>query len=343
MPRRVLLFLSEILSSQTLLPVLAALRARGCDVRVINDGFCRAFLDSEGCDYELIDYDFAGRIAEPVAWADVVVTGKSYVEPSEYLLMELARAMGKPLLLALPDPGADVVMAKLRSRDGVGHITLPVSLVADARTRSELVRRGLPADRLIPAGNPYFDDLYDRLASPLPDVRRPGTVAYFATPFDLDWERGILPTDYSHRRMIEDVKERVESLGAVLIAKNHPQVPKELLEGIEIFDGHPLDLIRRVTATVSSYSTTLLEAWVAGVPSVSYQPWTADIRADVFAERIPIVKNLADLERALGEALTAGVASGAPRPITFFPGQAREAYVAAIEQLGDQVISFSLE
>lgn len=326
--RNVLVLLSEILSAKTLAPLVERLAdVPDIELRVINDGFCVDFIRTLGIPFELIDQDFADRVRPLIAWADLVLMGKSYVEPAEYDILRIAKEMDRPVLIAIPDMGLDIVRAKLR---GIGdEIPWPLLLLADPRTKDSLVASGVPGAKIIEAGNPYFDDLYRDLVGDRCDQSAEG-IGYLSTPFCLDYSRGVLPANYPHALLIDDLKVACEELGVPLVAKLHPQVNPELFEGVEIRDGSPLEFIRQIRVAVGCYSTTLLEAYVAGVPTISYQPWDADIRGDVFEGRIPIVKTREDLVSSLGAALHEERKVEPGRAITYFPGASLNRFVEVV-------------
>lgn len=327
---KVLVLLSEILSAKTLVPVVEHLAGTpGVEVRVINDGFCVEFVRTLGIPFVLIDDDFARRVRQHIIWADVVVMGKSYVEPAEYQIMRIAQELNRPVLLVLPDMGVDIVRAKLK---GIGtEIRWPQLLLADPRTKESLRSIGVPGHLLFEAGNPYFDVLYRELVSD-PGNHFAQGIGYLSTPFCLDYSRGILPADYPHALLVDDLREACAEVGQPLVAKLHPQVNPELFEGLEIRGGTPLAFIRHIRVAVGCYSTTLLESFVAGVPTISYQPWDADIRGDVFQGRIPIVKTREGLHAALRQAIQTKRTIAKDRTTTYFPGSSVLRYVDLVLQ-----------
>lgn len=320
--RRILFFLSEILAAKTIYPIIKKFQERGdVEIRVVNDGFCRDFIESLALRCIVIESDFEANIEPLVRWADIIITGKTYVQQSEYMLFLHASKHKKPCLLILPDMGGDIVRAKLRGLGGTfgEGVPLPTLLVADPRTRDSLVASGLPSHKVLEFGNPYFDELYAALPiQPVTTSNLP--VGYFSTPFELDYTRGILPACYRQSQLISDIKQACGDVQRAILAKRHPQLEPSLFTGIAQFDGTPLEMFRRVSVAVGSYSTTLLEAYVAGIPSISYQPWPINIRDDVFDGRIPIVKTKEELVGALRGVLSQPpVQGGEPTFITFYP------------------------
>ena len=331
MKKRILFFLSEILSAKTLTPLIETVRRDpAIQVAVINDGFCVDFIRTLNIPFNLLDSNFENAVVPFLEWADLIIMGKSYEQKSEYIIIEKADSKNIPLLLVIPDMGIDIVKAKLR---GLGtersnkDIPVPILLLADPMTRNSLAELGIPPHRMIEAGNPYFDDLYLALCEESPDAQQPRGVAYFSTPFELDWERGILPAEYRQIDLIDEIAAVCEELDVPLIGKRHPQVDPLMFRDMEMFEGAPLDLLRRVNVSVGSYSTTLLESYVAGVPTVSYQPWESNIRADVFDGRIPIAKSFDELKEFLKNALEVQrkVMPGG-NIITYNPGSSLQRY-----------------
>jgi hypothetical protein len=217
--------------------------------------------------------------------------------------------------------GIDIVRAKLR---GIGAesscgISWPTLLVADERTRESLRYLDIPNERIVEFGNPYFDELYEELECDRSEWDAQG-IGYFSTPFELDFQRGILPANYRQQEMVEDIKRACERLGQPLIAKRHPQVENSVFDGLEVFEGTPLEMIRKIRVAVGCYSTTLLEAYAAGIPTISYQPWPANIRQDVFDARIPIVKSASELSESLRLVLSRPQSRRVTTLLTYNPG-----------------------
>ncbi len=317
-PVRVLAFVSEILSAKTLVPIIGALMSdEGFQVRIVNDGFCREFVESLGLPVEYIVDDFESGIEKEICQASVILMGKSYVQPSEYVLLRLAARHGVPVLMVVPDMGIDIVRAKLAGIGG--EIPWPKFFMADARTRASMRSINVPDELIVEFGNPYFDELYHELEQDTSEWNPVG-IGYFSTPFELDFDRGILPADYRQRDFTEDIRQACRELGQPLIGKRHPQVDPVYFEGMAVFEGTPLEMIRQIRVAVGSYSTTLLEAYAAGIPTISYQPWEADIRHDVFEGRIPIVKSTSELKKALAQMMEKPRARQEPEYITYNPG-----------------------
>lgn len=337
MKNHLLVFLSEILSAKTLVPIVSALkRDSSIEIQIVNDGFCKEFVESLEIPFTCIESDFESRIRPIIAGSALILMGKTYIQPSEYQILNIAQQEGTPVLLSIPDMGFDIVHAKLIGiGGGYGEgAPLPLLMLADQRTIESLRRSGIPDSHIIEAGNPYFDELYQELEiNPLRsiDAKR---VGYFSTPFELDYTRGILPAKYAQAQLIQDIREACSKLGYELVGKRHPQVPESLFDGIPLFEGRPIDLIRDVKVGIGSYSTTLIECWASGLPTVSYQPWKADIRGDVFADRIPIVKTpqelLINLERAMGSELDPHLDT---RFVTCNPGTSTETYLKVIRDI----------
>ncbi len=317
-PIRVLVFVSEILSAKTLIPIVEAMRREPeFTVTMVNDGFCIEFIRSLAMPVEYIVDDFESEIDLKIRDSSVVLMGKSYAQPSEYQILRRANHWGVPVLMVVPDMGIDIVRAKLRSIGGESNcIPFPTLLLADEKTHVSLRSLNVPDHRIVEFGNPYFDELYEQLAEDTAEWNATG-IGYFSTPFELDFDRGILPADYRQKDLIADIRKVCASLSQPLTGKRHPQVDLALFEGMRVFDGTPLEMIRTIRIAVGSYSTTLLEAYAAGIPTISYQPWKTNIRQDVFEGRIPITKSQTELEDAIQAALANPPMRQAPRLVTY--------------------------
>ena len=329
-PIHVLVFVSEILSAKTLIPIMEVMRQEpGFSMTIVNDGFCMEFIQTLELPVEYILDDFESRIDGKIQAASVVLMGKSYVQPSEYAILLAAARRGVPVLMVVPDMGIDVVRAKLRCFGG--QVPYPTLLLADERTRTSLKVLNVPEERIVEFGNPYFDDLYHHLLMDQSEWNPEG-IGYFSTPFELDFDRGILPADYRQKDLIEDVREVARKLRQPLTGKRHPQVDPALFGGMRVFDGTPLEMIRQIRVAVGSYSTTLLEAFAAGIPTFSYQPWEANIRQDVFENRIPIVKTPSELLKALSGALEQPPRRRPPAHVTFNAGHSLMSVLGLIRE-----------
>lgn len=301
----ILVFLSEILSAKSIVPILRALQSEAkYALEIVNDGFCMDFVKTLGLPTQYLLHDFEQEVDHIIKRASVILMGKSYVQPSEYILLRRAALWNVPVLMVLPDMGFDIVKAKLSGigEGSEGSAPWPTLLLGDDRTASELKILGAPKENIEAIGNPYFDELYADLEND--DSQWDGVgVGYFSTPFELDFERGILPAKYRQVHLIADIQQAASALQQPVLAKRHPQVDEHLFADLDVFDGSPLEMIRKIRIAVGSYSTTLLEAFAAGIPTISYQPWERAIRADVFRGRIPITRNIADLVEEIKRSL----------------------------------------
>ncbi|MCU0316223.1 MAG: hypothetical protein MUC92_06495 [Fimbriimonadaceae bacterium] len=314
---KVLVFLSEILSAKTLVPIVEASFLDPeitCDL--VNDGFCSDFILSLNLPIEVILDDFRQHLDRRLDGIDCILMGKSYQQESEYILLDLAQKKGIPVVMVVPDMGIDVVTAKLK-RIGT-EFPWPLLLVADTRTCRSLGLAGVPPTRIVKFGNPYFDQHYAALQHDFDEWSGEG-IGYFSTPFELDFKRGILPTDYLQKDYVHDLQWVADQSQQPLQCKSHPQVMLTQYVQTTLFEGSPLDMIRQIKYAVGSYSTTLLEAYSAGLPTFSYQPWEANIRQDVFEGRIPIVKTKEELLSLIRESQPRRT-PGAFEPVTFNPG-----------------------
>lgn len=327
-----LIFLSEILSAKTLVPIVRQLLSDPeVHVRIVNDGFCIDFIETLDLPVRYICDDFDIGIESELDRASVLLMGKSYVQDSEYLLLAKAAKRGIPVLMVIPDMGIDIVRAKLLGIGGSsgGFIPWPTLLVADPRTRSSLEQVGVPDESIKEVGNPYFDDLYCCLDQSNAEWNQQG-IGYFSTPFELDFERGVLPADYEQKRLIEDIRSVANDLCQPLVAKRHPQVDPLLFRNIATLDCTPIEMIRKIRVAIGSYSTTLLESYCAGIPTLSYQPWKRNIREDVFDGRIPILKTTQELKSNLKQILNAGKFRDKPNVVTYNPRGSLEVALSCI-------------
>ncbi|MBR9699915.1 hypothetical protein GOV09_05650 [Candidatus Woesearchaeota archaeon] len=338
---KILILLSEVLAARALKPVIDTLRQdTSLELLVINDGFGAATLDQMGIDYQLIEASFEEEARQLVEQADLVLSGKSYREPSENTLMRLCRELDTTYLMLIPDMGGQIGLAKFSERLD-GQLLLPTKiLITDPATHTYMQDHGIDPQAFIEVGNPHFDGVYERVKRASATANETPVVTYLDCPFELDYERGILRIGpYSQGQFLDGVMDAIRRLGQEVkfqIKKhgqsNESHFERARSEGIPFVQGDCITIIANSDVAVSSYSTTLLDASIADVPGVSYQPWPGDtIRADVFESRVPIAKNKEELQRELSNALER---FGNPRTVlplnTYHPENGVESIVGVI-------------
>ncbi len=319
MAYNILVFVSEVLALHTLTSIIRHLKNNSqIKLTIIHDGFCTEAVDKQNFNYVLIRDDFSRNVRPFVKGSDLILSGKSYVQPSEVELMDCAREFQKPYFLFIPDIGGQIALAKLIDRRNSKLLSPSKIFISDKRTLDYLVRQGMPKDLMIAAGSPYFDDLYKRLAIKKPKPRK-DLLAYISTPFELDHRRGIFNVQYEQSQLIKDIKNAARQLNLRLVSKRHVQLDPSLFNGIKTWTEDVFSLIAQASVVVGSYSTGLLEAAITGVPTISYQPWFNNIREDVFYGRIPIAKTYESLIEKLSAARDSP--RNSPCEITYNPGK----------------------
>lgn len=315
----ILVFVSEVLALHTLTSIIRHLKSNPqIKLTIIHDGFCTEAVDRQGFDYTLVNDPFLQNVRSFVKKSDLILSGKSYMQPSEIELMSVAKEFGKPYFLFIPDMGGQIALAKLTDRRNNELLSPNKIFISDKKTLDYLVRQGIPKDLMVAAGNPYFDNLYKRLKN---EGLRPkkDLLAYISTPFELDHIRGIFNVPYAQSQLISDVKNAARQLNLRLVSKRHVQLDPSLFNGIKTWTEDVFSLIAQASVVVGSYSTGLLEAAITGVPTISYQPWFNNIREDVFYGRITIAKTYESLIEKLSAARDSP--RNSPCEITYNPGK----------------------
>lgn len=330
MTKNVLIFISEVLAMHTIKLIIEYLkRDPRIKMTIIHDGFCSEEINKHAIDYILIKEPFAQNVEAFVRESDLVLSGKSYSQLSDIALINIAKDLQVPYLLLIPDIGGEIAFAKLTNQKNKRLLLPDKIFIADKKTHDYLINYGVPENLIIAAGSPYFDMIYNRSEN---EKRRPNKnlLVYISTPFELDHKRGILDVPYEQRQLIQDIKTAAQELNLDLVAKRHTQLDPKLFNGINTYDGDIFSLIMQAHVVVGSYSTGLLEASVIGTPVVSYQPWSKNIREDVFFGRIPIANSYAELVKYISKALQ--LKSSSLNKMTYNPGKSLSVIIKHIYQ-----------
>ncbi|MCW8060087.1 hypothetical protein [Agrobacterium tumefaciens] len=175
--------------------------------------------------------------------------------------------------------------------------------VPDRFVGNALVSAGIPEARIRHLGSPYLDAWMAGQTRSTGIHRR---VCIFEVPNKFDWEvRGASPF-YDEQQVLADLDECLQRLGVPYTYKPHPwnlhnknvarpptEAPVSSQDVRELLLSHGL--------VVSTYSTVLILARLAGVPAISYQPSPAPLHRKAIFEYcgIPIARTQDALMTAL--------------------------------------------
>ncbi|MFK4259163.1 hypothetical protein [Agrobacterium tumefaciens] len=201
-------------------------------------------------------------------------------------------------------------------------IAIPDRFVGDA-----LVSAGIPEARIRHLGSPYLD------AWMAGETRSRGIhrrVCIFEVPNKFDWAVRGAPPFYDEEQILVDLDGCLERLGVPYTYKPHPwnlhnknvaqppsRAPISSLDVRKLLLSHGL--------VVSTYSTVLILARLAGIPAISYQPSPAPLHRKAIFEHcgIPIARTQDDLMMAL-ETLYGRQESEQTDPFWFNVNKSRE-------------------
>ncbi len=197
-------------------------------------------------------------------------------------------------------------------------------LVSDERARDGLLAAGCPTDTtaIEIVGNPAFDVLAT-LTRPI----APSSLLFVGQPTP---EASELP-----RALLSHVLAFCEPRGLTLRVRPHPREAPERYaaalarKGVELDEDDRVGTLARARAAVGLSSTLLVEAALAGVPVVSYQPPLLLPSGVVLASpRVLLAATSAELPGALSRALALPLApprvvASAPRWLRFLRNRLR--------------------
>ena len=311
--KNLLIFLSANLIARSLAPVIRRLTDdKKINIKIINDNYGTSVINQLGFHYQIVTPPFHESLNDFVNEADVVFSGKTYIREAENVLMELCEKKGVPYVILLPESGGEIAYVKFKKRKPDNSPLLPTYIfVADLLTHSYLIKKGIPKDMLLPGGNPYFDSLMSRASiAPKTSENVSPVITYMDCPFEWDFENNLLPAGpYAHKRLVDEVIQAIPQ-GVDLQIRLHPRSDEKHFDLAKekripfVDDIDSFTTILNSDVVISTYSTTLLEASLAGVQAISYQPWDSEkVRSDLFKVNIPIASNQLSLKKYIKRAL----------------------------------------
>jgi hypothetical protein len=296
--KRILVPFSGNLQVLSLYPVINELcKADGIDIECINT--------DQPLDHEIplnltnISSDDIAVLEEKIIETDLVLSGLTFLGDLETNAMKLAKETATPYVVFIADVGIDIVSKKIQPRVDMipDHV-----LIADPRT-IDGVRKRYKDINFVEAGNPQ----YDRFLLHEQRERRKITerILYMDIDFERDFEKGLLPSGpYKKEKYLRELYDAIQNVYSRIefSVRLHPRSdPKDFEEaknrGFSIdSEEDSFNSITKSDLLVSSYSTSLFEASIAGIGALSYQPWESDIRSDIFGGRVDIAKTPVELE-----------------------------------------------
>lgn len=304
---RIIFFLNEWLTYINLKPVIQTLNESSTiEIEVISDGYNDQVSSDLGAGSITLKSTTRQNFIRTIHGSDLIVMGKTFDQNSELNLIAAASACAIPLAVFLPDLGEEPVFAKvdhLLKSNALASVDVLVSnSVASAQVSDAL--RDADVGSILVVGSPWIDDCErNRTRGEVQGI------VYFDCPFEFDRKRGIygLPA-YPQERYVREVCGAIRRAAGDLrmYVKMHSQSAWRSFGDFcdcrwEILDvsSHVGRSVGGRYIAVSSYSSSLLDASIAGNSSFSYQPWRPSIRRSIFCGLIPITRTVGELEEQL--------------------------------------------
>lgn len=291
--KRVLALSKDHGSAQTIVPVVAALKEKKHAVSLLLPNGCNAVATMSGLACEALDdqaFSFAPEtyIAEVFDEANValLLTGSSLAiggrpeTPEQYAIRE-ARRRNIPSVAVLDYWG--MYEERFCSNNGsVDHTLLPDVLCAlDQRCREDLLRLGVPTDRVVITHNPWLDSVVRHSYRPPPPSKLQNNlgwrVVFVSQPLKKYRQAGRPSLQH---KLLESLVNALPHVGfhRVLVWK-HPAELVEQWQSCGRFNSANVEvclteersptLLAHVDLVVSVHSTTAFEALHLGTPCLS--------------------------------------------------------------------------
>jgi hypothetical protein len=316
--KRVAFFAKDEGSAKALAPVIREMKARAeADLEVVaGKNAARAF---RRAGISCRDAETLAPSAAFTSRPDLVVTGASMRASIEKEAIGLARKTGIRSATILDSPTwlwwRFTVDGRPEPAALPDHILVP-----DPACKEKMISEQFPAERLVPTGNPHYDTLLARAASPGHAV--PRTVLVVTQP---RYAQGKYRSDPAWLKTVLTVCRRLDRGMALTIRPHGKEDPHGfdslLAPGITLdASSDILDLIESHRVIIGKNSSALFEAALMGKRVISF----ARGRSELLAIPIPgrelsrRAGNIADLRKWLGEGIDQPVPSPVPRDIPFY-------------------------
>lgn len=337
MTGRILVFSHDPGGANTVIPVVPALEERGYDVRLYGKNFALKKYEEAG----LEAIDLAKAIPESTTenvteWLrdlkpDVVLTATSAIDPTEKFLWSAAERLGIPSFAVLDQwinygirfSPYDTTQLERYAEDR-RHPFLPTGiLLMDELARKEAARDGLPEERLVIVGQPYFETVKKKADFVTADDRKrlrrdlgiaPEQPLFVFASEPLSQEQGEPGRDgyteiSSFRLLAEGLSEfcRRRNKNATILVRPHPRERPGNLDGVVsalpsgfvtvLYDNrsdiHATILASNVVCGMSSMF--LIEAAILGKPVLSLLPGLHGENPFVL-DRLGVIQSVTDNE-----------------------------------------------
>lgn len=261
--KRILVFSRDPGGANAVIPLVPALRERGYEVQLYGKDF--ALLKYRNAGVEAINIaDMIPVITEPALAAffaniapDVVITGTSADDDTEKMFWKICESVGIPSM-AVVDQWVNYGLRF--SEFGVNNIekyaackaysSLPVKIIAlDDFARNEMIAEGLPAERIIVCGQPYFESLLTHQVDAVRMENYCRSVAIEANDFVVVFASEPITTTYgeqealrywgyTEKTILESLVQALEKVATdyggqiVLLIRPHPKEGRDHFDNI---------------------------------------------------------------------------------------------------------------
>lgn len=303
--------------ANAILPLYHPLAGKGYPIVSLLGGPARDIWRGHGLNF--IDGDSTGRgrvesILSAESWS-LCLSGTSVGDSVDRIALPLVKRSGAAAISVLDFWNNYWQRFSGKSKD---FAFLPDSIcVMDEIARSEMISEGFDPARLVVTGNPHFDHFADTVTRTDEDPR---AILFISQPLSDHaceshlWSYGY--DEFSVLRQIAEVAKLVAREHKILV-RLHPKEKPDKYDGLlAMHDNLSLsksptleDALSRSALVIGMFSPVLLQAAVAGKPTLSYQPCLAS-RDPLVTNRSGLterISNLDTLRKRLNEHATEGI------------------------------------
>ncbi len=305
-----LLFSRDPGGANTIIPLVAPLNRLGYTVNLYGKEIALKIYSDSGLSgrdiMSEIDNISSASVAEFLREAspDIVVTGTSAEDFTEKFLWKAGGELGIPSLAILDNwMNYGIRFSPYTPTDSSSYERhrscpfLPSRIaVMDEHARNESISDGLPADRIVVSGQPYFERIFGMANDPearsrlsaAHDINDDDFVVIFASqPIANDYGPAGDRWGYTEQTILSHLLAALETMAGkiqqrlVLIIRPHPRESREALDKISggsgkvhsLFDDEsdPWALMKRADLVCGMWSMFLIESVILGRPTLSIQ------------------------------------------------------------------------
>ena len=250
---------------------------------------------------------------------DFLISGTSANDFTERQLWQEAKFRGIPSM-AILDAWSNygIRFSKYGTRNlhlfkGICNYFPDYICVMDEFAKTEMIKDGVPADRIVTFGNPHFEIIslvskqVDYTSEANGEINKEIIFLFASEPFEDVYHKGqeelVLQGLLKAARMYKKARVRI---------RNHPKEPSNKYmhfvgDRIEIDKNESAyDSIKQASIVVSASSMVLLEAMILGRKIVSFQPKAKNGKNDFILTRngtLPFLQNYKEFENYLSDVL----------------------------------------